>query len=104
MLIHPKSRLAAVGVLATFHCKILDGTEAYWVVNSIHGLFHSSGVMLLEDQGFYPDYEEDDRVTVLTLRVNATANKNGTKIYCTTINTNPPRSDTAVLLTIDGRG
>ena len=106
MLIHPKSRLAAVGVLVTFHCKILDGREAHWVVNSINGVFHTRAVMQLEEKGFYVDYmyeDQDNTVTVLTLRVNATASKNGTKIYCTTVNTNSPRSDTALLLTIDGR-
>ena len=93
-----------MGVLVTFHCEILDGTEAHWVVNSIDGLFHTRAVMQLVDEGFYPEYKEHDRVTVLMLRVNTTTNKNGTKIYCTSIDTDPPRSDTALLLTIDGRG
>lgn len=76
-----------------------------WVVNSTHGLFHTRKVMQLADEGFFLDYEDkENRVTVLTLRVNATASKNGTKIYCTTVDTNPPRSNTALLLTINGTG
>lgn len=36
VLIHPKSRLVAVGALVTFRCKIFDGTEAHSMGCELH--------------------------------------------------------------------
>jgi hypothetical protein len=96
---HPKSKLVALDVEVIFECKIFDGTEPHWVVNN--------GEILLPDQvsrasmkGFFITSNTRNMVTTLTLRMNATADKNGTESYCTSLR--PPRSNTAVLLIIAG--
>ena len=65
------------------------------------------GSILLSDHlamainnGFFITSNEMNRITTLTLQMNATADKNGTEAYCTSLPST--RSDTAVLLIITG--
>ena len=96
---HPKSKLVALGVEVIFECKISNGVEPHWVVNN--------GSILLSDhttqvsmEGLFVTSNTKDMVTTLTLRMNATADKNGTEAYC--ISLPSLGSNTAVLLIIAG--
>jgi hypothetical protein len=96
---HPKSKLVALGVEVIFECKIFDGVEPHWVVNDEAILLHSH-IVRATSEGFFTTSNTKDMVTTLTLRMNATADKNGTEAYCTSLR--PPRSNTAILLIIAG--
>jgi hypothetical protein len=96
---HPKSKLAALGVEVIFECKIMDGAEPHWVVNN-QAILLPSQVLRASREGFFTTSNTKHMVTTLTLQMNATADKNGTEAYCTSLQ--PPRSNTAILLIIAG--
>ena len=98
---HPKSKLVALGVEVIFECKIFDGAEPHWVVNN-RAILLPVHIERARREGFFTtsSTNNNNMVTILTLRTNATADKNGTEVYCTSLQ--PPRSNTAVLLIIAG--
>ena len=96
---HPKSKLVALGVEVIFECKIFDGMEPHWVVNN-ESILLSSHATIASMEGFFVTSNTKDMITTLTLRMNATADKNGTEAYC--ISLPSPISNTAVLLIIAG--
>ena len=96
---HPKSKLVAPGVEVMFKCKISGGAEPHWVVNNEPILLHSHIIQAISE-GFFVTSSTKNMVTTLTLRTNATADKNGTEAYCTSLQS--LRSNTAVLLIIAG--
>ena len=98
---HPKSKLVALGVEVIFECKIFNhGVEPYWVINNEEILLLSH-IERAKREGFLiTSSTNNNMVTTLTLRTNATADKNGTEAYCTSLR--PPRSNTAVLLILAG--
>ena len=89
-----------VGVDVTFSCEISDGVNPHWVINN-NAFAFSNSVERASRQGFLINKQnKPDRHTTLTLRVNATEEKNGTEIFCSSSITH---SNTAVLLTISGK-
>ena len=54
---------------------------------------------MMEEEGFFIDKLTVDNTDSLSLRVNATASKNGTQIYCSSLFTH---SDTATLIVLTG--
>ena len=96
---HPKSKLVALGVEVVFECKIFDGAEPHWVVNN-GAILLPSHIERARREGFFTTSSTTNMVTTLTLRMNATADKNETEAYCTSLRS--PRSNTAVLLIIAG--
>lgn len=63
----------------------------------------SSQIEELENKGFFvSEVNEGNDVIHLILRVTATANKNGTEIFCTSIDNNIVPSTTAIFLVIYG--
>ena len=102
ILDHPKSRLVAAGVKVTFKCKIFDGIEPHWVVNN-RTLLLRDHIAEASTQGFFVTsvYSAENRITTLTLQVNATADKNETEIYCYSITST--KSNIAILLVITGK-
>lgn len=99
-MLHPESRLVAVGVEATFHCKIADSLEPYWVVNNDPGL-EPSQVTWLSNRGFFiADKRVEGGLAMLSLKVNGTADKNGTVVFCSSVQS--IRSNPADLLIITG--
>ena len=96
---HPESKLVALGVDVIFECKIFNGEEPHWVVNNEEILLPSH-IEQAKREGFLITSSANNMVTTLILRTNATADKNGTEAYCTSLR--PQRSNTAVLLIIAG--
>ena len=84
----------------TFHCKINNSLESYWVINSQPArTTHQKDN--LATQGFITEDRHKENVTMLTLKVNTTADKNGTELYCSFLPATS--SSTAILLTITGK-
>ena len=98
ILLHPKSRIAPVGTEMDYYCKINGGVNPHWVINN-HALDHEDMITLFMTQGFISEKEDSLSMTTLTLRVNVTADKNGTEVYCSSLDTH---SHTAILITISG--
>ena len=73
--------------------------DPQWVVNGEHTQ-SAYQMQRIRSQGFMLTIMFEGSVAVLSLRVNATENKNGTQLYCLSL---PPlSSNTAVLLIIHG--
>lgn len=68
-------------------------------MNSVALLSGSSAKRRREQEGFVFDEQIASSIATLTLRVNATADKSGTRIYCSLLSTH---STTATLLIIAG--
>ena len=99
ILVHPESRLVAAGVEVSFICKIDNGDQPHWVINNYTVLNdHQKGE--ISAQHFAISEELEDTITTLTLRVNATTEKNSTEVFCSSSYTT--RSGTALLLIING--
>lgn len=96
ILLHPKSRIAPVGTEVDYYCKISDGVNPHWVIDDF-AYDHENALM--SSQGFLFEKEESMSMTTLTLRVNVTADKNGTEVYCSSLDTH---SDIALLIAISG--
>ena len=88
----------AAGVEATFHCKLTSGLDAYWVVNNYPGATQIQ-VSALESRGFFINRSMQNGITTLSLRVTATIDKNGTVMFCSSVES--IRSNEAVLLVIN---
>lgn len=102
ILLHPKSRLAPIGTQVTFHCKINNSMDPYWVVNkqAAHSAYQKNSLL---DQGFlFEELEHEESVAVLTVRVKATADINGTKLFCFSLPPPGIRSHSATLLILVG--
>ena len=102
ILLHPKSRLAAIGVEVAFHCKINSSIEPHWVVNNQAALYSYQRDHLAA-QGFFFEERCEGGVTMLTMKVNATADKNETKLYCISLPWPGVSSHNATLLIIAGK-
>lgn len=96
---HPKSRLVPIGVEVTFICQINEnGANTHWNINDIP-VITSSEIRSKQQEGFVIDKRRAGSIDTITLRVTATAKKNGTRIYCSSYSTH---SDVATLLIIAG--
>ena len=98
ILQHPKSKLVAAGVKVTFHCKLADRLDSYWVVGTYPGVTpeHRSE---LENRGFHISRSSQDGIATLSLTVTATMDKNGTVILCSSVES--LMTDEAVLYIIE---
>ena len=95
ILLQPKSRIAPVDTEVDYYCKISNGVNPHWVINDI-ALEHEN---VLTSQGFLFEKVDSMSLTTLTLKVHVTADKNGTEVYCSSLDTH---SDIALLITISG--
>ena len=99
IVLHPHSRLVAVGTDVFFTCKLRDAQNPHWMVGIIEANadFHKNH---LSAMGIYIlDNEQSNGVTTLTLMVNTSySNVNNTRIAC---RANGIESITAHLLTIN---
>ena len=95
---HPKSKLVAVGVEVTFHCQLADHLNPYWVVDDTPGT--QAYLNRLQNRGFSIGNSSQNGTTTLSLRVTATIDKNGTEIFCSSVD--QIMTDKAVLLVIQG--
>ena len=98
VLHHPTSRLAPLGVEVTFTCKIGNPNSPHWVIDEVPQQFTDS-VEMFRSEEYLISKKQDTMTASLMLTFNVTMDKNGTKIYCSSLATN---SDVAVLLTIIG--
>lgn len=101
ILVHPESRLAATGAEVLFICKIDYAVEAHWVINRTHHMLEPHQRKQFAAQGFVVEEQMAGTITILTLRVNATTDKNDTEVYC--LSSHATRSNTALLLVISGK-
>lgn len=101
ILLHPKSRLAGIGVEVAFHCRINNSIEPYWVVNN-QAAYSTYQRDHLAAQGFFFEKRHEGDVTLLTVKVNATADKNETQVYCISLPWPGITSHNATLLIIAG--
>ena len=100
VLHHPTSRLVPLGVEVTFTCKIGNPNSAHWVIDEVPQQFTDSVEMVrIEEYLISKKQDTMTNIASLMLTFNVTMDKNGTKIYCSSLATN---SDVAVLLTIIG--
>lgn len=100
IVLHPLPRLAAIGVSVSFNCKINNSHEPHWVINGDHAK-NGHQKERTKSLGFNISEESEGTVVILTLTVNATAEKNGTQIFCLSVpNT---QSSTALLMIISGK-
>ena len=97
ILQHPKSKLVPAGVEVTFHCKLADDLDSYWVVDRFPGSTQQHRTVL-GNRGFFIRKTLQDGVATLSLTVTATVGKNGTVVFCSSIESF--MTDTAVLLVI----
>ena len=102
ILLHPKSRLVAIGVEVVFNCKINNSVDPHWIVNN-QAAYSAYQKDRLAAQGFIFEQWEEEGVAVLTVKVNTTANKNETQLLCFSLPWPGIRSNTATLLTITGK-
>ena len=96
ILRHPKSIIAPVGTEVDYYCEISSGVNPHWVINDF-ALDHEN--VELMRQGFLVEKQDSMSTTMLILRVNVTADKNGTEVYCSSLDSH---SDIALLITISG--
>ena len=94
--------IATTPLEVAFHCKINNNNEPYWVVNnqaaySTHQRDH------LAAQGFSFEERYEGSIAVLTVKVNATADKNETELYCISLPWLGITSHNATLLIIAGK-
>ena len=99
ILVHPESRLAAAGVEVVFVCKVSNGVEPHWVINN-HTVLLQRQRSTVAAQGFVLTEWQEDNITILNIRVNATTDKNGTEMFCSA--SYSTHSSTATLLIING--
>ena len=97
ILHHPKSRLVPVGVKVTFTC---IGQDPFWWIGE-KALETEEFVNTIAEEGYIIErHDLAHGITSLTLTFNMTLDKNGTRIYCSSADTN---SDIAVVLSINGK-
>ena len=84
----------------SFKCKLNNTEEPHWVVNDYIALsdFQKSS---LSSEGFMIADSMEGSVATLTIRVNATNDKNNTNLFCSSFS--GVSSDRVVLWIIDGK-
>ena len=95
------SKLVPLGAEVTFKCKIIHGVEPHWVVNN-RAILLNDHIAQASSRGFFTTgmTNTQESITTLFLRMNATADKNGTEAYCVSLPST--RSNITVLLIIAG--
>lgn len=87
------------GAEVTFSCKIQNGSNPHWAIN--HSSLTFDGVVeAYRKKGFLIEEQVDGDITTLSLTVNATGDRNGTEVYCSSRNTH---TDSAFLFIISGK-
>lgn len=86
------------GVEIVFTCKISDGLNPHWAIGNKSLAFNDTEAAYRQ-RGFHIEKQPDGNVTTLTLTVNATGDKNGTEVYCSSRNTH---SHSAFLFIVSG--
>jgi hypothetical protein len=89
-------------VEVTFHCKINNSIEPHWVVNN-QAANYAYQRDLLAAQGFFFEERHEGGVAMLTVKVNATADKNETQLHCISLPWPGISSRNATLLIILGK-
>jgi hypothetical protein len=83
-----------------FTCIFSDGLNPHWVIDG-HALAYSDSIEKAAEEGYIIQRQESaDYIISLSLMFNATMEKNGSTIYCSSINTH---SNEAVLLVLRGK-
>ena len=100
ILQHPQSRLVPVGVEVTFTCIFSNGLNPHWVIDGAALAYSDSIERAAEDGYIIQRQETTDHIYLLSLMFNATLDKNGTTIYCSSFNTH---SNVAVVLVLSGK-
>ena len=90
----------AAGVEVTFHCQLAGRLNPYWVVDNVPGT-QEYYLNRLRNMGFFIGRSSNNGITTLSLRVTATMDKNGTEIFCSSVD--GVRTDKAVLFVIQGK-
>ena len=97
ILQNPKSRLVPVGVEVIFRCKQAGTLNPGWKINNRTYYPHDD----VERQGFYIDQQEEGSNVTLTLRMNATLDKNNTEIHCSSLFVESPQVILVVITSIN---
>lgn len=92
----------AIGVEVAFHCNINNSDEPHWVVNNQAALYPYQRDRLAT-QGFFFEERHEGGVTMLTVKVNVTVDKNETRLYCISLPWPGISSHNATLLIIAGK-
>ena len=82
----------------TFKCKIRYGDNSHWNIND-SAVDSQNTKIRMQAKGFFIDKQTVDNTDTLSLRVNATMDKNGTRIYCSSLYAH---SDIATLIILTG--
>ena len=90
--------MVPVGEQATFVCKIRSGINPHWNINN-RAISYDESVTRIAGEGYFIYERVSGSMATLTLRVNVTADKNGTEIYCSSLYTH---SESAFLIVITG--
>ena len=88
------------GIVVTFHCKLADRLDSYWVVNGFTGVTPEQQSEL-ETRGFLISQSSQDGIATLSLMVTATMNNSGTVMKCSSVE--GVRTHQAVLLVIESK-
>lgn len=99
---HPQSRLVPVDVGVSFTCVIRDGFNPHWVIDgkALDSIERINRAAAAEGYVIQRQESRDHNIFSLSLMFNATMEKNGTRIYCSSFTTH---SNVAVLLVMSGK-
>ena len=94
--------MVAAGVEVSFICKIENGEEPHWVINN-YTVLNEHQRRQISAKHFDISEKLEGTITTLTLKMNATADKNTTEVFCLSSESYTTRSGTALLLIINGK-
>ena len=98
ILRHPKSRLVPAGVQVIFTCIIQNALNPHWLIDG-QALLNEQEI-ITQREGFTIDSQVmENSSTYLSLTINATFDKNGSTIHCSSFTAH---SEDALLLVIKG--